>query len=264
MTWRNAVASVVLAQEVNGLWPGRDKASDGTLGDAAHASRKSDHNPWIKDPNGVGVVRARDIDEDLDGKVANTGPDALPLFNHLLSLGKKGDRRLNGGGYLIYERKIYSERNNWAARNYTGANPHDHHIHVSLSLDRAGYDSDAPWGIGKTEVVEQVLHLGSKGESVAFAADMGNVMAKAGFAVNSKGKSTKVQLRVPKDKAGRSQFVYTARVRERVAEVQRFAHAMWVLGGKNGREPLVDGIAGKQYASIVAFWVPIALQNTKR
>ena len=157
MVWRNCVASVVLAQEVNGLWPGRDKSSDGTIGDANHASRKSDHNPWIKDPNGVGVVRARDIDEDLDGKVANTGPDAEPLFTQLLSLAKKGDPRLNGGGYLIYESKIYSDRNGWVARKYTGPNPHNHHIHVSFSLNPAGYDSDASWGIGKTEVVDQVL-----------------------------------------------------------------------------------------------------------
>lgn len=264
MVWRNCVASVVLAQEVNGLWPGRDKSSDGTIGDANHASRKSDHNPWIKDPNGVGVVRARDIDEDLDGKVANTGPDAEPLFTQLLSLAKKGDPRLNGGGYLIYESKIYSDRNGWVARKYTGPNPHNHHIHVSFSLNPAGYDSDASWGIGKTEVVDQVLHLGSKGESVAFAADMGNIMAKAGFAINSKGRPTHVQLRVPKDKAARSQFVYSSRVRERVAEVQRFAHAMWELGGKHGREPLVDGIAGKQYASIVAFWIPIAIQKSTR
>ena len=137
---------MVLADEINARWPNRDKASDGTIGDAAHASRKSDHNPWVV-VGGYGVVRARDIDEDLDGNGANGANDAAALFEHLLALAKAGDPRLNGGGYLIYEGRIYSERGNWASRPYTGPNAHKHHIHVSFSRNQAGFDSTAPWGI---------------------------------------------------------------------------------------------------------------------
>ena len=136
-----------LANEINARWPKRDHESDGTIGDAAHASRKSDHNPWVIDAAGIGVVRARDLDEDLDGNKGNGYMDAKVVFDHLLALARAGDDRLNGGGYLIYEKKIYSERNNWQGRDYTGSNDHDHHLHISFSLNAAGYDSTAPWGI---------------------------------------------------------------------------------------------------------------------
>jgi hypothetical protein len=149
MAWRNCAASVVLVNEVDARWPNRDKASDGTIGDAAHASRDSDHNAWVI-VNGVGVVRARDIDEDLDGQKADTGKDAGILFEHLLKLAKAGDPRLNGGGYLIYESRIYSEKGNWVSRPYNGPNAHKKHIHISFSRNRSGFDSTAPWGIYPT------------------------------------------------------------------------------------------------------------------
>lgn len=147
MAWRNCRASVTLADELNARWPNRDKASDGTIGDAAHASRNSDHNPWVLDRAGIGVVRARDLDEDLDGNPAPGYMDAKIVFEHLLALARAGDDRLNGGGYLIYEGKIYSEKNNWQAREYNGPNKHNQHLHISFSRNAAGYDSTAPWGL---------------------------------------------------------------------------------------------------------------------
>jgi hypothetical protein len=148
MVWRNCKASVTLVEEINRVWPHRHTASDGTIGDAAHATRMSDHNPWVV-VDGIGVVRARDIDEDLDGNQTPGFMDARLLFDQLLRLAKAGDPRLNGGGYLIYEGHIYSEKLNWAARNYTGPNAHKQHIHVSFSRNQAGFDSTAPWGIAK-------------------------------------------------------------------------------------------------------------------
>lgn len=146
MAWRNCKASITLADEMNARWPKRDRESDGTIGDAAHASRQSDHNPWVIDA-GIGVVRARDVDEDLDGNKSNGYLDAKVLFEHLLALARAGDDRLNGGGYLIYEGRIYSEKNNWQGREHTGPNAHAHHLHISFSRNKAGYDSTAPWGI---------------------------------------------------------------------------------------------------------------------
>lgn len=137
MAWRNCAASLALVAEVNARWPGRDKASDGTVGDAAHASRSSDHNPFII-VSGTGVVRARDIDVD--------GIDAGWLAEHLRQLGAAGDPRLRGGGYLILNRRItLPSFAGW--RVYSGSNPHTSHLHVSFSLDRAGFDSTAGWGI---------------------------------------------------------------------------------------------------------------------
>jgi hypothetical protein len=42
---RLVAAGVTLRAQVNKRWPTREKASDGWIGDRAHASRKSDHNP---------------------------------------------------------------------------------------------------------------------------------------------------------------------------------------------------------------------------
>jgi hypothetical protein len=137
MGWRNCAASLALVAEVNERWPRRDRTSDGTIGDAAHAARSSDHNPGLV-VAGQGVVRARDIDVD--------GVDMAWLVEHLRQLGAAGDRRLAGGGYLIFNRRITRpDFTGWKV--YTGTNPHDHHAHVSFSRDPAGFDSTAPWGI---------------------------------------------------------------------------------------------------------------------
>lgn len=137
MAWRNCAASLALVGEVNARWPNRDKSSDGTIGDAAHATRSSDHNPWVV-INGQGVVRARDIDKD--------GIDAGWLADYLRSLGSKGDPRLAGGGYIIWNRRITKpDFSGWTV--YTGSNPHTHHLHVSFSRNQAGFDSTAGWGI---------------------------------------------------------------------------------------------------------------------
>ncbi|MGH3942021.1 MAG: hypothetical protein ACRDTG_26045 [Pseudonocardiaceae bacterium] len=59
MARRVARSLDVLLGQLNGRFPDRSKASDGGIGDAAHAARVSDHNP---DSGGVG--RARDFTHD--------------------------------------------------------------------------------------------------------------------------------------------------------------------------------------------------------
>lgn len=139
MGWRNAQASMVLVAEVNARWPRRDKSSDGTIGDAAHAARTSDHNPWLS-KGGQGIVRARDVDKD--------GIDAPWIVEHLRQLGARRDPRLWPNGYVIFNRRITRpDFSGWAV--YRGSNPHDKHFHVSFSTDASpsGFDSTAPWGI---------------------------------------------------------------------------------------------------------------------
>jgi hypothetical protein len=138
--WRVAGSLLVLRGEINERWPERDKTSDGTIGDAAHAARGSDHNPFIVDDDGIGVVRALDVDVD--------GINAAQLAEHLRQLGKQGDDRLNGKGYVIFNRRIASEVQNWTWRHYDGANPHTAHLHVSVSRKPdPGYDSLGTWGV---------------------------------------------------------------------------------------------------------------------
>lgn len=142
MAWRLAQSLTVLREEVNRRWPNRSKVSDGTIGDTSHASRsnRSDHNPFII-VDGVGVVRAMDI-------TAN-GIDADAYAERLRELGKARDPRLNPGGYVIWNKRIASERQNWAWRRYTGANGHTHHIHLSVSTNRSGFDAQTKWGIDR-------------------------------------------------------------------------------------------------------------------
>lgn len=135
MAWRNANASVTLVNAINARWPGRSKVSDGTIGDAAHASRSSDHNPWVK-IGSMGIVRARDI--------TAAGIDAAWLAEQLRLLGRAGDSRLRNGGYIIFNRRITTpDFSGWKA--YTGSNPHIKHVHVSFARDAAGFDRTDGW-----------------------------------------------------------------------------------------------------------------------
>lgn len=179
MAWRNCVTSNVLVGQVNSKWPNRDKASDGTIGDAAHATRVSDHNPWMI-VDGVGVVRARDIDKD--------GVDLSWMFEELRKLGAQGDPRLAGGGYLIWNRRITTpDFTKWVP--YYGSNPHDKHGHVSFSRNRGGFDSSSPYGFfggekpavsvgtapGAHPVGDKMARVGERGSDVAWIQQRLNV-----------------------------------------------------------------------------------------
>lgn len=142
MTWRLAKSLEVLREQVNTKYPTRSKSSDGTIGDAAHASRDSDHNPWVKDGK-VGVVTALDITNDpVHGVVSEDIAEAIRLSK---------DPRVK---YIISNKKIAASYNvhgekAWVWRKYSGANPHNKHCHISVLPEKAKYDSTAPWKIQK-------------------------------------------------------------------------------------------------------------------
>ncbi len=150
MTWptnpRPAKSIAALRAEVDARFPHRSKASDGMLGDADHATRDSDHNPWVRDGK-VGVVTAVDITEDSAPGV----PEIADLIVATLIEGR--DARVK---YLIHEGliwrsydKVLGSRliNAWQPAPYAGPNGHFHHCHVSVWDSKALYDSTAPWGI---------------------------------------------------------------------------------------------------------------------
>jgi hypothetical protein len=147
MTWRDARSIDVLKDELDAAHPNRSTASDGTIGDSAHASRNSDHNPWVI-LDEVGIVRARDVTHD-----PAHGVDCDVLAERiaaLIALG--GHPALRHGAYVIRNRRIFSfDRRDEGWRPYSGSNPHEKHMHVSVSLDPAGFDSTAPWGITEEE-----------------------------------------------------------------------------------------------------------------
>jgi hypothetical protein len=134
--WRLAASLKRLRDNVDALAPLRSKRSDGSIGDAAHASRDSDHNPWVE-AGGQGVVTAIDITND-----PTNGCDATRLAE---SLRGARDPRVK---YVIWNRRIFSATvQPWTWRPYGGSNPHDHHLHVSVQPEPARFDDTTDWQI---------------------------------------------------------------------------------------------------------------------
>lgn len=122
---------VKLIDEVDARAPKRNRESDGSLGDRAHASRTSDHNP-----DSTGCVCALDVTDDP----AHFDPDD---FCEILR--QRRDRRIK---YMISDRRICasyatSSRPAWTWGPYSGSNPHDRHAHISVLRERA--DDTTTW-----------------------------------------------------------------------------------------------------------------------
>ncbi|MGI6245759.1 MAG: hypothetical protein ACOYJQ_08325 [Pseudochelatococcus sp.] len=138
--WRLAESLKVLRQQVDAIAPGRSRISDGGIGDQAHQSRNSDHNPWVRD-GAVGVVTAFDITDD-----PRNGCSAGQIAEAIL---RSRDFRIK---YIIWNRRIaYSrgvgEAAPWTWLRYGGDNPHTRHVHISVKSEKAAYDSRRAWDI---------------------------------------------------------------------------------------------------------------------
>ena len=120
-----------LREQIDDSFSERLRRSDGWLGDASHASRKSDHNP---DPAN-GIVRAIDVDKNLDTRAST----AAYLADQIRLCAKAGDKRIS---YVIYAGKIASAKKSWSWRTYDGINRHDHHIHISFTKEG---DANGSW-----------------------------------------------------------------------------------------------------------------------
>jgi len=119
-------AAQQLREQFDDTFPGRDRTSDGWIGDTRHAARPSDHNP-----DAEGWVRAIDVDRDVSGK---SKPDLMPdIADQIRLLCKsKKERRIT---YIIFNGRIASSKKGWAWREYTGANKHTQHCHISFSKE---------------------------------------------------------------------------------------------------------------------------------
>lgn len=141
MAWRLAKSLETLRAQVNAHAPKRDKNYDGTIGDEAHASRSSDHNP-----NSSNVVTAMDITHDPgDGVDAGAIAEALRLSR---------DPRIK---YVISNARIFSSLvSPWEWRRYTGSNAHRAHVHVSVMGTSKLWDDTKPWSLpwGAVEEME--------------------------------------------------------------------------------------------------------------
>jgi len=158
MTWRLAKSLKKLQAQINEMAPGRSKVSDGSIGDTAHAQRKSDHNP-----NAQGIVAAIDVTHDPAG-----GCDGRILSRSLIA-----DSRVK---YVIFNSQIWKARTGkWEL--YDGKNPHDHHVHVSVKPDVldetqdwdvriAGAPGEVPPASPTPTETRPLLKVGASGEAV--------------------------------------------------------------------------------------------------
>jgi hypothetical protein len=136
MSWRLAESLKTLRRQIDEAAPSRTKSADGTIGDAAHASRSSDHNPHVKDGK-IGVVTALDITHD-----PRAGVDCDSIAAALR--GSRDDRIK----YIIWNRRIWNPDVAPDWRPYAGSNPHNKHIHISVRAAKARYDDASPWSWG--------------------------------------------------------------------------------------------------------------------
>jgi hypothetical protein len=138
--WKLAPSLATLGDEANAVNPGRDKSSDGTIGDARHQTlgRDSDHNAWLV-WQGTPWCRARDID--------TSGLDVAAAFEHGRAKAAAGQlpQVLGGGYFIVFGRITAPDFKSW--RTYKGSNPHLLAGHVSVSTDPARFTDRRPWGI---------------------------------------------------------------------------------------------------------------------
>ncbi len=147
LPWRTAKALSTLLKQVNDLSPNRSKASDGTIGNAAHAARNSDHNPWIvitENGKKIGIVTGEDITND-----SAHGMDSDKLAQALI------DSKDNRIKYVISQGTITSGLPGpkpWVRRPYKGVNPHNHHVHISVRQEQTFFDSNRAWDLSGLKV----------------------------------------------------------------------------------------------------------------
>jgi hypothetical protein len=130
-------AAIAVLRQATAISPSRKKASDGLLPSAAHISQSpnSDHNTGF----------AVDLTHD-----PKHGIDCFDIFEKL-----KEDARVK---YLIFQGKIWSaEKAKQGNRVYSGSNPHNKHLHISIN-DGMGKDT-SPWfwWLNQPKIISQVI-----------------------------------------------------------------------------------------------------------
>jgi len=130
-------AALAVLRQATAIAPLRMKASDGLLPSQAHIKQSpdSDHN----------TGHAVDLTHD-----PKHGIDCEEIFEKL-----KEDKRVK---YLIFKGRIWSrEKSKLGNRRYTGSNPHNKHLHISIESSMATDTSPWFWWMNQPKIVNQVI-----------------------------------------------------------------------------------------------------------
>lgn len=124
----------MLLDEVNRQHPGRDKHSDGWIGDPRHFAAGRPENGGSKhNPNRRGAVDARDFDS-----------SALDVAQFVAAAIRHPSTR-----NVIYNRKIRSKGYSGGlsvAYAYHGPSPHTEHVHVDIEMTERQENDGRAWG----------------------------------------------------------------------------------------------------------------------
>ena len=130
-------AAIAVLRQATAIAPLRMKASDGLLPSNAHLKQSptSDHNTGL----------AVDLTHD-----PKNGIDCEDIFEKL-----KEDKRVK---YLIFKGRIWSkEKSKLGNRRYTGSNPHNKHLHISIESAMATDTSPWFWWMNQPKTLNQVI-----------------------------------------------------------------------------------------------------------
>ena len=130
-------AAIAVLRQATAISPLRMKASDGLLPSQAHIKQSpvSDHNTGL----------AVDLTHD-----PKNGIDCADIFEKI-----KEDKRVK---YLIFKGKIWSkEKAKQGNRQYTGSNPHNKHLHISIESSLSADTSPWFWWLNQPKIVNQVV-----------------------------------------------------------------------------------------------------------
>jgi hypothetical protein len=130
MAWIKAAWIPPMFAAFNLIAPNRAKGSDGTIGDYAHQSGSSGHNPddtpgsnpERQDADNIAEVRAADVTTAL-----NSSMTMEQVVQRVLATPAERDRLI----YIIFNRRIWRKSNGWRQETYTGSDPHTGHAHFS-------------------------------------------------------------------------------------------------------------------------------------
>lgn len=160
---RLAESLKVLRREIDFMFPMRSKKSEGWIGDAAHAKRKSFHNP-----DKHGVVCAIDVTHD-----PKHGADMGAITEYL-----RTHARIPLS-HMIFNKRIISGRSGWKWVKYSGANQHIKHAHIAVFQNPIVYDLGSEWldgyGSASKEVTPIDVKLLVNGKPMEFINEHGTI-----------------------------------------------------------------------------------------
>lgn len=139
MGWVKAKWIPRLFAAFDACWPGRTRAQDGTIGNAAHQDSPSAHNP---DDTPGSLPERQDSDSKAEVRGADVDARGVPMqavIDGILASPAERARFI----YIIFNGSIWSAAYGWARRTYTGSDQHLTHAH--FSGDPAYDEDDRPF-----------------------------------------------------------------------------------------------------------------------